>query len=170
MIKEFIYGLRKGIQLSRAAKQKNYYENIEDIPVYNFFKASKGEYQYLYKNVKDYDKPYQEELFKIILSEMYFQFKKLDNTHLRKKAELELYWSKWIIEKNYRWKNEFNTLKNKLDKEVRKELDIDDFTDYIERTFNQPVGSLDVYKVSASKAFNNYHRALEYNKKQNANN
>jgi hypothetical protein len=171
MIKEFIQGFKKGRQITNAVKAKNYYDHVEDIPVYNFFKVAKGEYQYLYKDSKDYDKPYPEELFKIVFNRMYFQFKKLDNTYLRQKAQLEVYWSKWIVEKNYRWKNEFNTLKNKLEKEVKKELDIDDFTDYIERTFDQPVGSLDIYKVSVSKAFNNYHRAIEHNKKkQNANN
>jgi len=161
----FRAGLKKGLETSKAIKAKNYYTNIDELPIYNFFKVSKGNYEYLYKDSKDYDKPYQKELFQYIFTNMYFQFRKLDNTYLRNKAQLEIYWSKWIIEKNYRWKNEFNTLKNKIETEVKSELNIDDFTDYIERTFNQPVGSIDVHKVSTSKAFNNYNRAKEHNKK-----
>jgi len=170
MINEFIKGFRKGISIAKSAKKKNYYEHIDEVPVYNFFKIANGKYQYLYKDKKDYDSDYPKELFRIVFTNMYFQFRKLDNTYLRDKAKLEIYWSRWISGGEYRWKNEFNTLANKIETEVKKELNLDDFTDFIERTFNNSVGSLDVYKVSTSKAFNNYHRAVEINKTRDANN
>jgi len=165
MIKEFLQGFMAARKIHKEVNVKNYYTHIDDLPVYNFFKIAKGEYHYLFKNESDYNKPFSEDLFKYTFSEMYFQFKKLDNSFLRDKAYLAVYWSKWVVEKNYRWKNEYNTLNAKLTKNIQKELDINDFTDYIEMTFKQPVGSIDVHKVSTSKAFNNFNRAQEYNKK-----
>jgi hypothetical protein len=171
MIKSFLQGFRTANLIKKTIKAKNYYDHIDELPVYNFFKIRKGEYQYLYKDEKLRDGQYPEALFKMVFREMYFQFKELDNTFLRELATLEDYKSKIARTKMYenasekakhfRWKNEYNTLAKKVEKEVVKELDLDDFTDTIERTFNNPVGSLDVFKVSTSKAFNNYNRAVK---------
>ena len=166
----FIKGWKEGRLITKTIKEKKYYTHIEDLPVYNFFKIKSGKYEYLWKYEKDRDKPYPKGLFLSILQEMYFQFPKLDNTYLRNLADLADYESKWIRTKNFRWKNEMNTLKKKIEDTKSTELNLDDFTDYIEHTFKNPVGSLDVYKVSTSKAFNNYYKAIEKNKITHANN
>lgn len=165
MIKSFIKAAKEGYLVYRTIKQQKYYDNIEDLPIYNFFKIRKGEYQYLWKDPKDYNKKYSKTFFSNVFYEMYFQFPKLDNTYLRDIATLEDYRSKHIRTGLVRWKNEYNTLEAKIKNAEYKETTLDDFTNHIERTFGNPVGSLDVYRVSTSKAFSNYHLANEKIKK-----
>lgn len=167
MIKSLIDGYREGMLINKTLKEKKYYESIEDLPIYNFFKIKKGEYKYLWKSEKDYEKKFPLSLFQKVFFDMHFQFKKMDNTYLRDLATLEDYRSKYVRTGLMRWKNEFNTLESKIKKTEYVDPNIDDFTNYIERVFNNPVGSLDVHKVSTSKAFSNYHIANEKMKDAN---
>jgi len=117
--------------INKTEKQKKYYKSIEDLPIYNFFKLKKGEYQYLWKSEKDYNKKYPKTLFSQVFFEMYFQFPKLDNTYLRDMSTLEDYRSKYVRTGLSRWKNEFNTLEAKIKKTEYKETTLDEFTNHI---------------------------------------
>lgn len=168
MIHALIRGFMDGNLIGKTIKYGKYYTNIEELPVYNFFKLMKGHFEYLWINEKDYSRKYPKGFFLSILQEMYFQFPNLDNSNLRDKATLEDYRSKFIRTNDYRWKNEYNTLAKKLETEVVEQLNLDDFTDTIEHAFNNPIGSIDTKKVSTLKAFNNYYRAIKKHKKQEA--
>lgn len=166
MIKALIRGWIEGRLIAKTIKQKKYYTHIDDMPVYNFAKIMKGEYNYLWISENNRRNKYPKTLFQAVFGEMYFQFKYLDNTNLRNKATIAEYKYKFAATNNFRWKNQANTLIAKLEKEVVSDFDLNNFTDYIEQTFKQPIGSIDVNKISTSKAFNNYHRAIEINKKR----
>lgn len=170
MIKVFWDAWKTGRLIAKTIKQKRYYTHIDNLPVYNFAQIMKGKYQFLWIDEKYHKKKYPECLFKQVFQEMYFQFKYLDNLELRDKAAIAEYNYKFATTNNYRWRNESTTLQAKLKTEVKGEFDLNDFTDYIEHTFKNPVGSIDVRKISTSKAFNNYHRAIELNKKHHGNN
>lgn len=169
-IKIFLQGWNEGKLIAKTIKEKKYYIHIEDIPVYNFFKVKNGKFEYLWKYEIDRDKKYPKGLFLAVFQEMYFQFPKLDNTYLRDLADLADYESKWVRTKQSRWKNEMNTLKKKIENTKPNDINLDDFTDYIEHTFQNPVGSINVHLVSASKAFSNFYKAIDKNKKTYANN
>ena len=166
MIKYFIQGWREGRLIVKTIKKGGYYTNIDELPVYNFFKLINGELKYLWIKESDYKKKYPEGLFLSVLQEMYYQFPYLDNSNLRDKALLEDYKSKWLRTKDFRWKNEYKSLEKKLTEEIKQELKLDDFTDYIEHTFKSPIGSIDTKKVSTLKAFSNYYKAIKKNKKE----
>ena len=166
MIKTFIQGWKEGRLIKKTQKYGKYYTHISELPLYNFFKIKDGYFEYLWVNEKDYDRPYSKYLFMAIFQEMWYQFPNLDNRYLRDKATLTDYESKYIRTSSSRWKNEYNTLKAKLEKEEenKQNLILDDFTDYIEHTFKYTIGSIDVKKISTLKAFNNYYKAIKQNK------
>jgi len=166
MIKIFFKAWKEGRLINKTIKEKKYYTHIDDLPVYNFANIMKGEYEYLWMDYRERHKKYPKGLFQAIFSEMYFQFKYLDNTDLRNRAAIAEYKYKFAATNNFRWKNQANTLIAKLEKEITTDFDLNDFTDYIEQTFSNPVGSIDVHRISTSKAFNNYHKAIKINKKR----
>jgi len=165
MIRAFITGWLEGRLIKKTLKEQRYYTNIDELPIFNFFKIKNGLYEYLWRHEKDRGKKYPKGLFLQVFQDMYFQFKKLDNTYLRNLADLADYESKYARTGLSRWKNEYNTLKAKIERTKPKDLNMDDFTDYIEHSLGHHVGSIDVHRTSISKAFNNYFRALEKNKK-----
>ncbi len=143
-------------------KFRNYYTHIDYLPLFNFAEIMKGNFKYLYVNRKYKRVP--NVAFANIFQEMNFQFKSLDNKHLRQLADLADYESKYIRTGNKRWLNEFNSLDKKIKKKKRKPFNLDEFTDYIERTYNLVPGSIDTHKISTAKAFTSYQKAIKYNK------
>jgi len=160
-----VFGLIKDLFFTfYVLKFRKYYTNIEELPIYNFGKIVNGELNYLYKKRHNRKAPYA---FNGIAQRLAFQFKRLDNTHLRQLADLADYRYKYIVSANKRWLNEYRTLLAKVNKKKGKKFDLDEFTNIIEQTFNYPPGSIKVKEVSTSKAFSMYYKALDYIKKQN---
>ena len=153
-VKELIY-------IWYIKKFVKYYIHIDYLPLFNFAEIMKGKFEYLFVGKKR--RP-PKIFFANIFAEMNFQFKELDNTHLRNKADLADYYSKYIRTANKRWLNEYNTLKKKIDNVEHTTFNLDEFTDYIEQTFNFAPGSIDVKKISTAKAFNNYQKAIKHRK------
>ena len=152
-------------------KLNNYYSHINYLPLFNYSEILKGNYLYLFKRRTFL--PIPKVLFEKVFYLMNFQFKYLDNSYLRNIATLTEYKSKYAITKNKRWLNEANTLENKLKKQKISKFDIDEFTDYIERTYNLAPASIDTKKITVSKAFSNFQNAKELNEakeKQNGSN
>ncbi len=144
-------------------KFRKFYTHIDYLPLFNFAEIMKGNFEYLYHNPK-YRVP--KIYFANIFQEMNYQFKKIDNTFLRQKADLADYYSKYVRTNNKRWLNEYNTLKKKIEKKDKKPFDLNDFTDYIERTYKLTPGAIDVHKISTSKAFDSYQKAIKHNKRK----
>ena len=55
-------------------------------------------------------------------------------------------------------------METKSKKQERKGVRLNDFIDYIEITFER-IGTIDPEKISASRAFSLYHKAIEKNKR-----
>jgi len=143
-------------------KFRKYYTHIDYLPLFNFAEIMKGKLNYLY--IGKIYKRVPKVVFAKVFQEMNFQFKKLDNKHLRQLADLADFESKYVRTGNKRWLNEYNTLKNKIEKKKRREFDLNSFTDYIERTYNLVPGAIDVHKISTAKAFMSYQKAIKHNK------
>jgi len=146
-------------------KYRAFYTHIDYLPIFNFAEILKGNYEYFYSNKKY--KKYPKLYFDRLLEEMYYQFKVLNNEQLRDKAKLAILKSKNTTAKTraekFRYKNEYNTLEKKIEEDEKENVmfDLNDFTDFIEHTFSQPVGSLNVHTTSTSKAYSNYQKALK---------
>ena len=142
-------------------KYVKYYTHIDYLPIENFAEILKGKFEYLFVGKK---RRVPRIYFIRIFEEMNFQFKKLDNTHLRQLADLADYESKYVRTNNKRWLNEYNTLAAKIKSKKSEPFDLNNFTQYIEMSLKQPVGSFDI-KMSTSRAFLAYQTAIETNKK-----
>ncbi len=143
-------------------KFRKFYIHIDYLPLFNFAEILKGKFEYLYHKPKNKRAP--RIYFARIFQEMNFQFRTLDNSHLRDKADLADYYSKYIRTANKRWLNEYNTLRKKIETAKHSTFNLDEFTDYIEHTFNFAPGSIDAKKISTAKAFNNYQKAIKQRK------
>ena len=147
-------------------KFRDVYIHIDELPVKNYFKIRKGFLNYLYIQNKKRDYPVS--AFLSIFNNMSFQFKHLDNSYLRAKADLADYKSRYTRTGNKRWIREYDTLKKKIDNWPVNELDLNDFTEYIELNFKQPIGSFDV-NMSTSRAFSAFHKARLIHRKNKYN-
>lgn len=141
-----------------------YYKSIHKMPVYNWFMCQQNDLKYMYK-VRLFN--YVPAFFLKVLTDMVYQFDKLDLTVLRKQSEYEILRSLAARQqdKNLKFnadllKKEIEKLENKSKKDVN--LTIDGFIDYIELTFDRP-GTLDPFKISTARAFSLYHKAVEKN-------
>ncbi len=147
-------------------KFRKIYTDINEFPLYNFSKCLKGEFEYLYiKKYKKYSKIYFQKKFQDLI----FKLKYLDNEYLRMQADAIDYYSKFIRTGNKRWKNEFNTIKNKIEKYEKQEFNLTDFIYYIEKTFNHAPGSIDPRKISTAYAFKIFNEAKEINRRHGNN-
>ena len=142
-------------------KYVKHYTHIDYLPIENFAEIMKGNFEYLFIGKK---RRVPKVYFSNLFQEMSFQFKKLDNTHLRQLADLADYHSKFVRTKKSRWLNEFNTLQAKIQSKESTPFDLNEFTQYIEISLKQPVGSFDI-KMSTSRAFLAYQTAIDTNKK-----
>ena len=143
-------------------KFRKHYTHIDYLPLFNFAEIMKGKFEYLYITRKYKRVP--KVVFARIFQEMNFQFKELDNKHLRQLADLADYKSKYVRTGDKRWLNEYNTLNSKIKKKKNKAFNLDEFTEYIERTYNLAPGAIDVKKISTAKAFQSYQKAIKHNK------
>ena len=144
-------------------KYRPHYTHIEYLPLFHFAEIAKGKLKYLYHKPKNRKVP--RVYFANILENMHYQFTILDNEHLRKKADLADYKSRYVrakskVEKS-KWLNKYNTLNKELQDVVEKKtfFNLDEFTDYIEQALNITPGSIDVHKISTAKAFMNYQQS-----------
>ena len=163
VITKLFKGLYKRIIEIILKRLPIYYKHIDRLPVYNWFKISKGELQYLYK----YKIKYIPTFFPELVLKMVYQFEKLDLTLLRKKAEYQVLLSMAARQQNKSLKFNADIMAKEIDNIEKKlsqnDVSLDGFLDYIELTFNN-IGSLDPKKLSTSRAFSLYHKAVERNK------
>jgi len=167
-----IYFLRaffRELKLMYLAKKKGYYTHIDFLPVWNWFEISKGNLEYLYK--KDPVKFYPE-YFKKIPLEMLFQFEYLDTTYFQKMQQLAYLRALYATTKRFDYLNKANSLEHEIKKESsieNKKATLNEMCVFIEEAFKN-IGAIDVQKMSTSKFFALYYRAIEKNKKGNGNN
>ncbi len=151
-------------------KYRDIYIHIDELPVKNYFKIRKGYLNYLY--IKNINRKFPVAAFLAIFNNMSFQFKYLDNSYLRAKADLADYESEILRAKTKkekdRWLREYNTLKKKIDNWPVNELELNEFIEYIELNFKQPIGSFDV-NLSTSRAFSAFHKAKIIHRKNKYN-
>ncbi len=145
-------------------KYIKYYTHIDYLPLFNFAEIMKGKLEYLFAGKK---RRVPRIYFAKVFEKMNYQFKHLDNSNARDKADLAEYEFLYVSATNkidyYFNKNEFNTLKAKIKKKKSSPFDLDNFTDYIERTYNLAPGAIDAKKISTAKAFGNYQKAIKQN-------
>ena len=144
-------------------KFRKYYTHIDYLPLFNFAEIMKGNLNYFY--VKNIDRKVPEIYFLNIFQDMHYQFKILDNSNLRDIADLARYESEYVSTGIIEWKRKHDTLKAKIKTKEFKSFNLDDFTDYIEHTYKFAPGSIDTKKISTAKAYSNYHKAIEHNRK-----
>lgn len=140
-----------------------YYTSIEKISLKRYFDLQSGDYHSLYKiNLKRIP-----DFFYNIPIEMMYQFDKLDLTIIKMIGDL-------AVLKNMAARNQDKTMQFQADvmeTEIKalmkknkdsKPLTLNSFIDYIEMTFDS-IGKLDPEKLSASRGFSLFHKAVERN-------
>ena len=147
------------IKKQRQAKKYGYYTNINELPIFNWFQLDKGNFEYLHKNKKIKTYPI---FFKRIYESMMYQFENLDNTNLRKIAELAYLKSLHQTTKEVRFLNLHNTKEAELKKKIKikKDYKINEIITFIEEVFEN-IGTIDVYKMSTARFFSLYNRAIK---------
>jgi len=142
-----------------------YYTNVNRISLYNWFKVLEKDLSYLYK-LRIFKRVPR--FFYKISYDMMFQFDNIDTTYIQKQANIALLRS--LAARNNDKSIQFqadvmaNELKQKFEKNTKKDSSLNSFIDYIELTF-ESIGMINPYKMSASRAFSLYHKAIDKNKR-----
>ena len=145
------------------AKLFGYFNHIDNLPIYNWFKLYEGDYTYLYKR-RISQTPH---LFKDVYANLFFQLEKVDMRHFEDVHKLAYLRSLYATTKRPQFLNQANSLESTLKKKDKKSkpLKLNDMLNYIEETFSN-VGQIDPKKTSTSRFFSLYHRAIDKNKKE----
>ena len=99
--------LLKSIKIARQIKKAEkvyysdkYYKDINEIPLYNYWKCMYGDYTYLWKKRK-LDVPF---FFERIFNDMTFQMDHIDLTAFRKKVDSKYFRNKYLTTGNIKYK------------------------------------------------------------------
>lgn len=142
-----------------------YYTSIKQLPIVNWFDLQENKFDALYKKRLFKRVPF---FFHNIATEMYFEFEKVNMELIYEKRDIAIMASMAAREKNKAKEFNSRTMNNALLKKMAKQnkdnLTLNAMIDYIELTF-ESIGSLDVYKLTTSRAFSLYNQAIEKNKR-----
>lgn len=158
----------KKIKTKIISKLKfTYYNDIDFLPIYNYFKIQEGDLSFLYKN--KYRNTFVPDFFAKIKEDLIFQFENLDLSFFNKYVNFILTNSAAVRTKNknleFHAKQLYNELINEIEKNKEK-IKLNEFIDYIELSF-ESIGKINPNKMSTARAFSLYWRAVDKNKQTN---
>jgi len=145
------------------AKLFGYYNHIDILPIYNWFKLLEGDYTYLYKR-RIVQTPH---LFQDLYGILFFQMEKIEMGYFENIHKLAYLKSLYATTKKPQYLNQARSLEHRIktaQKKDNKNPRLNDMLNYIEETFSN-VGQLDPMKTSTSRFYSIYNRAVEKNKK-----
>ncbi len=154
--------------ISLYAKVVGYYKSIDVISIYRWDKIEKGHYKYLYKRAINR----VPECFKVITTEMFYQFEKINVNRFRKLHEIAYRRSLWVTSGKVQHYNSANFIAAEFEKESKKKIKqetLNEKVNYIEASLNS-IGSIDVHKMSASRFYSLLDLATQKNKQTHGNN
>ena len=134
-----------------------YYNDVNEIPLYNWWKCSKGELQYLWKKRVNQIPSF----FKGVFESMYFQFDYIELDGLRKNTHALYYENKYLTTKNIKWKRKADTMRAEaelISKKQDKETKLNDLIRFVQDVLKISY-YLDATKISAGYFFNLYAEA-----------
>ncbi|MGV8130696.1 MAG: hypothetical protein ACP5N7_01175 [Candidatus Pacearchaeota archaeon] len=140
-----------------------YYKRLDRISLAKWFEIIEGKYIKLYKIRLTKRIP---NFFYQVVMAMAFQTEHFDMKEILERADLAVMYSIAARTGNKSMKFQADSTKKQLEERAKKGNDkglkLNDFIDYIEITFNQ-IGTIDPEKMSASRAFSLFYRAVEHN-------
>lgn len=97
---------------------------------------------------------------------MFYSIDELDLTLLRRKSEMTILKSMAIRNGDKSMLFQAQVMENEIKSQEGKkgEMNLNQFINYIELTFDKP-GSIDPFKITASRAFSLYHKAKAQNER-----
>lgn len=157
--------MAKEIFLITYAKMFGYYKNIDILPVYNWFKLMEGQYKYLYKKqIKQTPK-----FFVRLYSELFFQFDVVEMRSFDDILKLAYLFSLYETTENPKFLNQANSLKYQMTNRKKTEpMKLNEMINRIEEQFDS-IGKIDVHKMSTSRFFSLYYKAINKMKKHGVN-
>lgn len=140
-----------------------YYTRLNRISLARWFDILDGKYIKLYKIRLTKRIP---DFFYMVVMDMAFQTEHFDMKEIIERGELAVMYSNAARTGNKAMKHQADSTKKQIEERAKKGNDkglkLNDFIDYIEITFNQ-IGTIDPYKMNASRAFSLFYRAVEHN-------
>jgi hypothetical protein len=171
LLRFFLKILFTHIKINRKAEKLGYYTSIDDIPIYNWDKIENGKFEYLFKDKKG-EVP---EYFKQVISDMFFQFDKINMTLIEKKHKLAYLRSLVLTSSNRNQQVRYLNMSNHLDAEIKelesksiKKSTLNEKINYIETVFYS-INSIDPKKTSASRFYSLFNLAIDRATKINSN-
>jgi hypothetical protein len=164
----FVYlrGMKAALReifLITYAKVIGYYKHIDYLPIYNWDKLSNGEFNYLYKfRIKATPR-----FFKRWYVELFYQFEKIEMSGFEDMLKLAYLKSLYVTTKQAKYLNMARSLEKRIkSKPKTKPQKLNDMVNFVEETFSS-IGSINVHKMSTSRFYSLYYRAIKKIKDSN---
>ena len=161
----FIKTLFAQIDINKKAGKLGYYTSIEDIPIFNWDKIEGGKYEFLFKD-KQGEIP---EFFQNIISDMFFQFEKINMGMIEKRHKLAYLRNLYATTNRVDFLNKARHLESEIQIEENqpiKKSTLNEKVNYIESVFNS-IGSIKVKEMSASRFYSLLNLAMAEVEKRN---
>lgn len=115
LIKVFIVHFKKVRKDEKLRKQFNYYTDLNEISLYNWWKCKEGDYSYLWKERNEYI-PY---FFETVFADMLYQMEYLDLSDLRKASEVNYYMNLYLSTNDIKYKRKSDTKKAEYEQMIK---------------------------------------------------
>ena len=145
----------------KAYESGKYYADINEIPLFNYWKCSEGELKYLWKEKNDWVPIF----FQTVFNNFYFQLDFLDTSKLRKQVEVNYFMNKYLSTKDIKYKRKSDTKEAELKMFNNSEPDnikLNDIIKYVQITLKLN-WQIDQLKISAGYFFSLYNEAIKKN-------
>ncbi len=162
----FLRALKAGFKefsLITYAKIAGYYKHIDYLPIYNWDKLSNGEFNYLYKfKIKPTPR-----FFKRWYVELFYQFEKIEMSGFEDMLKLAYLKSLYVTTKQAKYLNMARSLEKRIkDKPKSKPQKLNDMVNFIEES-GVIRYEINVHKMSTSRFYSLYYRAIKKTKDSN---
>lgn len=104
-IKTFFWAFKRLRKDKKIFESFDYYKDINEIPLWNWWKCKEGDLGYIWKVKQVYIPGF----FKQVFAEMFFQLDWIDNDELRKTAQANYYQNLWLTTKDIKYKRKADT-------------------------------------------------------------
>lgn len=142
---------------TKVVDSELYYKDLNEIPLFNWWKCSKGEYEYMWKEKQKWVPIF----FPKVFNQMYYQLDYIDLDELRKLVKANLYDNRYLSTKNIKWKRKADTVRAEVEllmSNVTGGTKLNDMIKFVQRALNLSF-YLDSTKISAGYFFNLYAEA-----------
>lgn len=164
-IKTFFQVKRDIVKAKKVFESNNYYTDLNEIPLLNWWKCREGDLTYLWKERQKYV-PF---FFKRFFDDMAYQMDWIDLDELRRLVQANYFMNKYLVTEDIKWKRKADTKfaeYKMMSNEEKQEQKLNDLIKFVQLTLKLSF-QIDPLTIKAGYFLSLYHEAIKISRDGN---